>query len=47
MSIVAAERSKGQAIRAMRGWKEGVFSRGTKKTVLCLLQLRKHLFWMD
>ena len=47
MSKVAAERSKGQAIRALKGWKEGVFSRGTKKTALYLLQLKKHLLWMN
>lgn len=46
-SKVAAEKSKEQAIRALRGLKEGVFSRGNKKPALCLLQLRKYLLWMD
>lgn len=35
-SKVAAERSKEQVIRALRGLKEGVFSSGTKKNRIVL-----------
>lgn len=31
MKKVAAERSKGKAIRALRGWKQAAFSRGIGK----------------
>lgn len=40
---MVAERSKGQAVRALRVWEGGMFSRGMKKNALCLLQLGKHL----